>query len=50
MCGGELDAGSRVDAGWFLRLEREAFMELLGTEQTMARITHMLETGKPLRN
>ena len=31
-------------------LEREAFLKLLGTAETQARIKHMLETGKPLRN
>ncbi len=33
-----------------LELEREAFLKLLGTAETQARIKHMLETGKPLRN
>jgi 3-hydroxyacyl-CoA dehydrogenase len=33
-----------------LDLEREAFLRLLGTAETQARITYMLETGKPLRN
>lgn len=33
-----------------LDLEREAFLRLLGTPETQARIRHMLETGKPLRN
>jgi 3-hydroxyacyl-CoA dehydrogenase len=33
-----------------LDLEREAFMKLLGTKETQARIEHMLKTGKPLRN
>ncbi len=32
------------------RLERESFMRLLKTPGTLARIEHMLETGKPLRN
>ena len=31
-------------------LEREATLSLLGTAETQARIKHMLETGKPLRN
>jgi 3-hydroxyacyl-CoA dehydrogenase len=31
-------------------LEREATLKLLGTAETQARIVHMLETGKPLRN
>ena len=33
-----------------LRLEREEFVELCGKPHTQARIRHMLETGKPLRN
>jgi len=33
-----------------LDLEREAFLSLLGTPPTRARIAHMLEHGKPLRN
>ncbi len=32
------------------RLEREEFMKLIHNEGTMARIEHMLEKGKPLRN
>ncbi len=33
-----------------LTLEREEFMRLVRTPGTIARIEHMLETGKPLRN
>jgi 3-hydroxyacyl-CoA dehydrogenase len=33
-----------------LDLERDAFVRLLGTKETQERITHMLKTGKPLRN
>jgi 3-hydroxyacyl-CoA dehydrogenase len=50
MCGGELTPGSLVDESWFLDLERAAFIELLATEKTQARIEHTLKTGKPLRN
>ena len=32
------------------RLEREEFMKLVQSEGTIARIEHMLEKGKPLRN
>jgi 3-hydroxyacyl-CoA dehydrogenase len=32
------------------RLEREEFMKLVKNEGTLARIEHMLEKGKPLRN
>lgn len=50
MCGGDVDGGSLVDEAWLLRLECEAFMELVATEKTQARIAHTLATGKPLRN
>ena len=50
MCGGELTPGSKVDEEWFLDLERAAFIELLATEKTQARVEHTLKTGKPLRN
>ncbi|WP_090413484.1 3-hydroxyacyl-CoA dehydrogenase/enoyl-CoA hydratase family protein [Nitrosomonas halophila] len=50
MCGGDVVAGSRVDEDWLLELERAAFIELLATEKTQARIAHTLKTGKPLRN
>ena len=33
-----------------LELERTSFLRLLKTPDTLARIEHMLETGKPLRN
>lgn len=50
LCGGEVESGTEVDQRWLLRLEREGFMALLRSESTAARIRHMLETGKPLRN
>lgn len=50
MCGGDITPGSLVDEEWLLDLERAAFMELLATEKTQARIEHTLKTGKPLRN
>ena len=50
MCGGNIEAGSRVDEEWILRLERDAFMELSLQEKTRERIKHMLTTGRPLRN
>ncbi len=33
-----------------LALEKSEFMNLVRNEGTMARIEHMLDTGKPLRN
>jgi 3-hydroxyacyl-CoA dehydrogenase len=39
-----------VDEEWLLTIERREFVELLKTPETQARIKHMLENGKPLRN
>ena len=50
LCGGDLNQGTLVDEQWLLQLEREAFIKLAATELTQARINHLLETGKPLRN
>ncbi len=50
LCGGEVESGSQVDEEWLIRVERRLFVELLKHPATQARIVHMLETGKPLRN
>ena len=50
LCGGEIEGGSKVDEEWLLTVERREFVTLLKTPETQARIKHMLETGKPLRN
>ncbi len=50
LCGGEIEAGSKVNEQWLLGVERKLFVELLKNPETQARIQHMLETGKPLRN
>jgi 3-hydroxyacyl-CoA dehydrogenase len=50
LCGGEVDRGSLVDEEWLLKLEREHFVALAQMPKTQERITHMLKTGKPLRN
>jgi 3-hydroxyacyl-CoA dehydrogenase len=41
---------AQIEEDVILTLEREAFIELLKEEKTLARIDHMLTTGKPLRN
>ncbi len=41
---------ARVTEQHLLDLEREAFLTLAGKKGTQDRITHMLKTGKPLRN
>jgi 3-hydroxyacyl-CoA dehydrogenase len=43
-------AGGTLDDTALLALERTAFMGLVRTPGTLARIEHMLATGKPLRN
>ena len=48
--GGDTDLLRPVDEATLLRLEREAFMDLARRGPTLARIEHMLDTGKPLRN
>lgn len=48
VCGG--GARGTISEERLLELEREAFLQLCGTSATRARIAHMLETGKPLRN
>jgi len=50
LCGGEVDRGALVDEQWLLQLERRHFVELAQQDKTQARISHMLKTGKPLRN
>lgn len=50
LCGGEVETGSVVDEEWLITVERRLFVELLQNPLTQARIRHMLETGKPLRN
>ena len=48
--GGNVRDNAKVDEDVILTLEREVFMDLLKEEKTLARIDHMLTTGKPLRN
>ena len=50
LSGGAADPLAPRDEEAMLALERDAFMRLVRTEPTLARIAHTLETGKPLRN
>lgn len=50
MSGGAVNKGSTVDESTILKLERDAFVDFCKEEKTIARIDHMLKTGKPLRN
>ncbi len=49
LCGGDGPAREVTEQD-LLDLERDAFLRLLGTKETQDRITHLLATGKPLRN
>ena len=48
--GGEIRDNSTVEEDLILKLEREAFVDFWKEEKTIARVEHMLKTGKPLRN
>ena len=50
VAGGDVRTNSDVDEEVILNLERAAFIDFLKEEKTLARIEHMLKTGKPLRN
>ena len=50
LTGGDADVTDEVSEADLLRLERESFMRLARHPASLARIEHMLETGKPLRN
>jgi 3-hydroxyacyl-CoA dehydrogenase len=50
LSGGETDITEETSEDQLLALERRAFQSLIRQPRTLARIEHMLETGKPLRN
>lgn len=50
LSGGEADLVDTVSEAELLKLERETFMRLVREPRSIARVEHMLETGKPLRN
>jgi 3-hydroxyacyl-CoA dehydrogenase len=50
LSGGPADLVDVVTEDQLLNLERGAFLRLIKTEATLARIEHLLVTGKPLRN
>jgi 3-hydroxyacyl-CoA dehydrogenase len=50
LTGGPADLLDVVTEDQVMDLERAAFMKLIRTPGTLARIEHTLETGKPLRN
>jgi 3-hydroxyacyl-CoA dehydrogenase len=50
LTGGDADLVDTVTEDQLLKLERQAFMASVKDSRTQARVEHMLETGKPLRN
>jgi 3-hydroxyacyl-CoA dehydrogenase len=50
LSGGDADMAVPLSEDDVFGLEGRAFMELVRQDGTLARIEHMLETGKPLRN
>ena len=50
LCGGDVEAGSRVDEQWLLDLERKHFMDLVNHPKSQERMMGMMQTGKPVRN
>lgn len=50
LTGGDSDLTSSLAEDDILKLELEAFLALVKQESTLARLEHMLKTGKPLRN
>jgi len=50
LTGGDTDITDAVSEDDLLALERTAFMKLIRHPGTLARVEHMLDTGKPLRN
>ncbi len=50
LTGGDTDVTEEISEDVLLAMERKHFMSLVRHPGSMARIEHMLETGKPLRN
>ncbi len=50
LCGGDRKEGEVMSEDDLLTLEREAFLALCDMPATVARIEHMLTSGRPLRN
>lgn len=50
LTGGAVDEPAWVDQQVILNLELRMFMDLMREPKTLERITHMLQTNKPLRN
>jgi 3-hydroxyacyl-CoA dehydrogenase len=50
LSGGQMRSSGKIDEDTVLTLERQAFIDFVKQEKSVARIESMLKTGKPLRN
>ncbi|OQX04343.1 MAG: 3-hydroxyacyl-CoA dehydrogenase [Thiothrix lacustris] len=50
LSGGDTDITDTLSEADVLALEHQHFMQIVRNPETLARVSHMLETGKPLRN
>lgn len=50
LSGGDTDMTDTLSETDLLALEHQHFMQIVRNPETLARVSHMLETGKPLRN
>lgn len=50
VAGGDLPRNTYINQRYLQKLEKQKFLKLLQNEKTYDRISHMLKTGKPLRN
>ena len=48
--GGDVEAGTLVTEEWLLKLERQAFIELIAHPKSIERVMGLLQNGKPVRN
>lgn len=50
LAGGDLPRNTHINQRYIQQLEKIGFIDLLKSDKTYDRISHMLKTGKPLRN
>ena len=50
LTGGDSDITETLEEDDILSMEKDTFADLLKNLDTLDRVQHMLETGKPLRN
>jgi 3-hydroxyacyl-CoA dehydrogenase len=50
LSGGDTDITETIGEDDLLKLERDVFVAISRNPASVARVSHMLKTGKPLRN